>query len=72
MRRDTAGAMNVEPFRRLSVISAALLALVVGCQTPREDPSETVAAIFSGDEAEWVDMSYTYDETTIFWPTAQP
>ena len=64
--------MNVEPFRRLSVISAALLALVVGCQTPRQDPSETVAAIFSGDEAEWVDMSYTYDETTIFWPTAQP
>ncbi len=62
----------MEPFRRLSVIITPLLAVVVGCQTPRQDPSETVAAIFSGDGTEWVDMSYPYDETTIYWPTAQP
>ena len=68
----TGEAINVEPFRRLSVISTPLLVFVVGCQTPRQDPSETVAAIFSGDGTEWVDMSYPYDETTIFWPTAQP
>ncbi len=68
----TSDAMNVEPFRRLSVIITPLLAFVGGCQTPRPDPSETGAAIFSGDGAEWVDMSYPYDETTIFWPTALP
>ncbi len=66
------GAMNMEPFKGLSAISAALIAIVVGCQMPQRDPNEDIAAIFSGNGAEWIDMSYAYDETTLFWPTAQP
>ena len=52
---------------------AAGLTLGLGCQ-PREpgaDVEATLAAVFSGEAAEWVDMSYAYDESTIFWPTAE-
>jgi kynurenine formamidase len=31
-----------------------------------------MARIFSGAAAEWIDMSHSYDESTIFWPTAEP
>jgi kynurenine formamidase len=51
-----------------------LIALVGlgGCGQPGTDDSATLAALFSGAGAEWIDMSYSYDESTIFWPTAQP
>ena len=54
------------------VASAALLVLFAGCQTPPEGPDDVIAGVFSGTGAEWIDMSYPYDETTIFWPTARP
>jgi kynurenine formamidase len=44
----------------------------VGCQPSGEDRAEILADLFSGAGAEWIDMSYSYDEETIFWPTAQP
>ena len=59
------GAMNMEPFKGLSAISAALVAIVVECQMPQCDPNEDIAAIFSGSGAEWTDMSYAYDETGL-------
>ncbi len=43
-----------------------------GCGQPQTDAGATLAALFSGAGAEWIDMSYSYDESTIFWPTAQP
>jgi kynurenine formamidase len=46
--------------------------LSLSCQTAERDPAEAIAALFSGAEAEWIDMSYPYDDSTIFWPTAQP
>lgn len=53
------------------LVAAALPA--AACQpVPAPDPSETLADLFSGAAAEWIDMSYVYDETTIFWPTARP
>lgn len=47
------------------------LTLWVGCQPRGAEPGDTLAALFAGEGAEWIDMSYAYDESTIFWPTAQ-
>jgi len=38
-----------------------------GCQ-PRTDP---IATLF-GDSTAWVDLTHSFDSTTIYWPTAQP
>ena len=65
------GVMRVRPFKSLLVVGLVSLGLVA-CQTPQQDASGVVAAVFSGDGADWIDMSYTYDEATLFWPTAQP
>jgi kynurenine formamidase len=56
-----------------SVAAAAALVFVLGggCAPP-QDEAAAVAALFSGAGAEWIDMSYAYDERTIFWPTARP
>ena len=56
---------------RFVLLLAALVAMT-GCSRAGEDPGATLAALFSGAGAEWVDMTYDYDESTIFWPTAQP
>jgi kynurenine formamidase len=55
----------------LAFTCLAGLTLWVGCQPGGPAASETLAALFAGEGAEWIDMSYTYDESTIFWPTAQ-
>jgi kynurenine formamidase len=56
-----------------SVAAAAVLVFVLGggCAPPQGEAA-AVAALFSGAGAEWIDMSYAYDERTIFWPTARP
>ena len=50
----------------------AILAGSAACRSVGEDPGAAIAALFSGAGAEWVDMTYAYDEKTIFWPTARP
>lgn len=52
--------------------SVALILMLGGGCAPPQDPTAAVAALFSGAGAEWIDMSYAYDERTIFWPTARP
>lgn len=56
------------------LICVACLVACAGCEVRAdgEDPATTIAALFSGTGADWIDMSYTYDESTIFWPTARP
>ncbi len=52
-----------------------MIAIVGGsaaCRSVGEEPGAAIAALFSGAGAEWVDMTYAYDENTIFWPTARP
>lgn len=44
----------------------------VGCASERSDPAAAAASIFTGAGAEWVDLSYPFDSTTIYWPTATP
>jgi len=45
--------------------------LIVGCRPPEPgaDPARLAAVLASGS---WVDLSYGFDSTTIYWPTAQP
>lgn len=57
-------------FRRASLLALALFS--VGCRPAQQDAGGIIAALFSGAGAEWIDMSYAYDESTIFWPTARP
>ncbi len=37
-----------------------------GCRQAGPDAEQVLAALFSGAGAEWIDMSYAYDENTIF------
>ena len=47
-------------------------AIVAACGQPQLvlNQDDAVAALFSG-QAEWIDMSYAYDEDTVFWPMAR-
>ena len=61
----------------IRVLSAGALALALAgaaaaCERERPDPARAADAIFTGAGAEWVDLSYAFDERTIFWPTATP
>lgn len=44
------------------------LLLVVGCLAGCQRPS--MLALL--DQGTWVDLSYPFDSTTVYWPTAQP
>ncbi len=57
--------------KRISVLALACAA-ATGCAPQQPDPGAVIADLFAGAGAEWVDMSYAYDASTIFWPTAQP
>jgi len=48
--------------RRLSIV--ALLLLSTACRSP------SLASRLA--EGKWVDLTYDFDSTTIYWPTAQP
>ncbi len=50
--------------RSVAVLAAAL----VGCVGASPDPG----AIFEGTAGRWVDLSYSFSEETIYWPTAEP
>jgi kynurenine formamidase len=49
----------------LAAVAAAVVA--AACSSPAPAPA---AAVFPNGTV--VDLSHTYDETTIFWPTADP
>lgn len=59
---------------RTELICVACLVACAGCNfgADGDDAAATIAALFSGSGADWIDMSYTYDASTIFWPTARP
>lgn len=52
-------------------ISLAALLPCVACG-PGGTTQSALSAVFGDEAVEWIDMSYAYDEATIFWPTAQP
>ncbi len=64
--RGTVSVMVI-PIGRLSVVIVAVLA-AAGCQSQPQPASPPPASAFPAGEL--VDLSHTYDATTIFWPTA--
>lgn len=55
----------------VSILATALV-VVSGCAPTDREAGGGVADLFAGAGFEWIDMSYSYEESTIFWPTAQP
>ena len=56
-----------------TIPAAGLLFVVVlysGCAAPAPTRDE-VAALF-GDDAAWVDLTHSFDQQAIYWPTAEP
>lgn len=39
---------------------------------PQAGSADAARGIFSGESAEWIDLTHAFDESTIFWPTAKP
>lgn len=57
---------------RSGLVLLPLLALVVpGCSEapPPPDPAATIASVFDGTAGRWVDLTHSFDEATIYWPT---
>src|SRR5438034_8977552 len=54
--------LSGDHMRRLSIV--ALLLLSTACRSP------SLASRLA--EGKWVDLTYDFDSTTIYWPTAQP
>lgn len=54
------------------LLLCVLLVGPLGCCGEGTSADDAIAALFSGANADWIDMSYAYDRNTIFWPTAQP
>ena len=73
--------MNVEPAGIRDTVGGAWISLALsalpwlaGCQQTEEptaaiDPASTIASIFDGTSGEWVDLTHSYSESTIYWPT---
>lgn len=55
--------------RSMTVTTLLLTVLSVASCGPR---GPTLEEAFHGEDVGWIDMSYAYDEDTIFWPTARP
>jgi len=46
--------------------------VAVGCAGPAAPPAASGSAVAPFPPGELVDLSHTYDQTTIFWPTSSP
>jgi kynurenine formamidase len=72
--------------RRTSTLHAALAIVVLtaacgpAAEEPARDeaatggtsaPAESARAIFTMEAAEWIDMSHSFDDRTLYWPTAE-
>jgi kynurenine formamidase len=44
---------------------------LVACQTSPRQPSQPISSV-AIDESKVVDLTYSFDEKTIYWPTAKP
>jgi kynurenine formamidase len=53
--------------RITSAVFLSLLFVCNGCTRP-PDPS----AVFDGTSGEWIDLTYSFSEETIYWPTGMP
>jgi len=49
---------------------AVLICIIPACQNSTSIEIEPVSHTLDLENGKWVDLSYTYDENTIYWPTA--
>lgn len=74
------------PVRRIPILFAAfaMMLLTAACGPAPEESArdesatgggpvsaEAARAIFTMEGAEWIDMSHTFDDRTLYWPTAE-
>jgi kynurenine formamidase len=52
---------------RITVFVAAVSLLAVSCQ-----PSADYADVFNGTGGRWIDLTYSFSEDAIYWPTGKP
>jgi kynurenine formamidase len=57
--------------RRMNAVMVTLLA--VGCQTPEPHTgaaaATAIASIFDGSSGSWVDLTHSFSEASVYWPT---
>jgi kynurenine formamidase len=57
--------------RRIAAMMATLIA--VGCQTPEPSSGAAaatdIASVFDGSSGSWVDLTHSFSEASIYWPT---
>jgi kynurenine formamidase len=58
--------------QRVTLFVVAVVLVTLGCRPAQPTASETLAALFSGEGVTWVDLTYAYDDRSVFWPTAEP
>jgi kynurenine formamidase len=51
-------------------ISVTLSALILGACQPSPPAAPDLGAIFDASGGQWVDLTYAYDQESVFWPTA--
>ena len=52
---------------RVSLVSLGTLLVLASCQVP---PGQAdYSAVFDGSGGRWIDLTYSYSEETIYWPT---
>ena len=57
--------------RRIATMMVTLIA--VGCQTPEPSSGASaatdVASVFDGSSGSWVDLTHSFSEASVYWPT---
>lgn len=50
------------------LILLLVITVIVGCQSPNDEQGKSSNTF---PEGEWIDLTYSFDENSIFWPTAE-
>jgi len=58
--------------QRVTRFSLGTILVVLACRPAPEGRAEMMAQLFASDGVTWVDLSYAYDDNSVFWPTAEP
>ncbi len=56
--------------RRFTRVLGVAVLLAVGCGVQGEGTAD-LASVFDGTAGQWIDLTYAYNEESIFWPTSE-
>ncbi len=57
---------------RATLFPLAGVLLSLSCTPAPPASNDAIAQLFSGEGATWIDLTYSFDDRTVFWPTAKP